>query len=574
MSMELIILAGLAAYANSFRGVFIFDDYIGIIENTRIRQFWPLWPWLVGTTRPLTELSFAMNYMLGGLDVRGYHVVNLTIHILAALALFGVARRTFLSDRLRDRHGRSAQGLALAIALIWLVHPLQVQSVTYLYQRAESLMGLCYLMTLYCVIRGAILPRSSTGNAVVSTGTQRGWYLASVIWCALGMASKQVMVTAPVVVWLYDRVFLSGSWRGALRQRRGLYLGLASTWAWLALLHITAADLTKRAQFELGVISPLTYAVSQPGVILHYLRLSLWPNPLVLDYFWPPARTVGAILPPTLAVLGLVVATCWALRRWPPLGFLGTCFFLLLAPTSSVIPIADLAFEHRMYLPLAAVVSLLVLGGVATLEALLPSREHVRRGMAGGLIAVCVGLLGFGTVQRNADYQSEVAFWADTVAKRPENPRAHNGLAHALIYQGNFQEAVVHAARALQLYPRYVKAHNNLGVALAGLGRYREAEIHLEEAIRLQPEVVEARINLGNVLAQQGRLEEAAAQYMEVLRFRPDLADVHNNLGNVLAQQGRLEEAAAQYMEALRINPDLPEARSNLELALRQRHGT
>jgi len=571
--MGLIVFAGIAAYANSFVGSFVFDDRIGIIENMRIRQLWPPWPWLVGTTRPMTEFSFAMNYMLGGLDVRGYHLVNLTIHILAALALFGVARRTFLSDRLQARYGLSAQGLALAIALIWMVHPLQVQSVTYLYQRAESLMGLCYLMTLYCVIRGAISPRSSTGNAVVSTGTQRGWYLASVIWCALGMASKQVMVTAPVVVWLYDRVFLSGSWRGALRQRRGLYLGLASTWVWLALLHVNAADLTKRAQFELGVISPLAYAVSQPGVILHYLRLSLWPNPLVLDYFWPPARTVGVILPTTLAVLGLVAASCRALSRWPPLGFLGIGFFLLLAPTSSVIPIADLAFEHRMYLPLTSVVSLLVLGGVATLEALLPSREHLRRGVAGGLLAVCVGLLGFGTVQRNADYRSEAALWADTVAKRPDNPRAHNSLAHALIDQGNFQAAVVSAAKALQFYPHYAKAYNNLGLALAGLGRYEEAEVHLGEAIRLQPQLMEARNNLGNVLAQQGKLEQAAVQYVEALRLRPDSADAHNNLGNVLAQQGKPEEAATHYLEALRINPDFLEARHNLELALRRRHG-
>ena len=157
----------------------------------------------------------------------GYHVVNLAIHILGALVLYGVVRRTLLCASLRQRYGDEARWLALAVALIWVVHPLQTESVTYLIQRTESLMGLFFLLTLYCVIRGS----TSSGR--------RGWYAAAVVCCALGMGSKEVMVVAPLTVLLYDRAFLSGSFREALRARAALYAGLFG--CWLVLVGLVAS---------------------------------------------------------------------------------------------------------------------------------------------------------------------------------------------------------------------------------------------------------------------------------------------------------------------------------------------
>ena len=230
-----IICVGLYAYHNSLRGPFVFDDVPAIRDNPTIHQLWPPWQALSPpqadnpvTARPVVNLSLAVNYALGGLNVWGYHVVNLAIHILGALVLYGVVRRTLLCASLRERYGDEARWLALAVALIWVVHPLQTESVTYLIQRTESLMGLFFLLTLYCVIRGS----TSSGR--------RGWYAAAIVCCALGMGSKEVMVVAPLTVLLYDRAFLSGSFREALRARAALYAGLCG--CWLVLVGLVASS--------------------------------------------------------------------------------------------------------------------------------------------------------------------------------------------------------------------------------------------------------------------------------------------------------------------------------------------
>ena len=198
----LVVVAGLAAYHNSFTGAFVFDDLPSITENITIRHLWPLTGPLTpphggGLTvegRPLINLSLALNYAVGGLNVWGYHAFNLAVHILAALVLYGIVRRTLLTERLRGRFGNAAAGLALAVALIWVVHPLQTEAVTYIVQRAESLMGLCYLLTLYCFMRGAV------------PGATKLWQVGAVAACAMGMASKEVMISAPIIALLYDRV--------------------------------------------------------------------------------------------------------------------------------------------------------------------------------------------------------------------------------------------------------------------------------------------------------------------------------------------------------------------------------
>lgn len=562
LSMCLVIAAGLWAYHNSFMGPFIFDDEIAIVENPYLRHLWPPWRLLASTVRPLTDVSFAINYALGGLDVFGYHVVNLTIHIAAALVLFGIVRRTLLSARLRNRYGQVAQGLALAVALVWLVHPLHTQVVTYIAQRAESLMGLCYLLTLYSIIRAATSPHPS------------GWYVAAVTWCAVGMGSKPVMVTAPLVVLLYDRIFVSGSFNEAIHKRRGLYGGLAASWGFLALAVFvlgTPQLIEPTAGFLVKGLTPLEYAQTQPGVLLHYLRLAVWPHPLVLDYVWPVARTMHAIVPQTLVVGGLLLATLWALRVRPELGFWGAWFFLILAPSSSLIPIADRMVEHRMYLPLVAVVVLLVLGTQASLRRLLGGQERLRRGLSGLLVLGVVTTLGTLTIQRNQDYRTAVTIWQDTVAKRPHNPRAHVNLGNALVKQGAFDEAMISYTNALRMKRDYEEAHLNLGIALSRQGKFKEAIAYYVEAIRLRPHYAEAHNGLGHALLMEGELAEAIAHFSEAIRLKPEYAEAHSNLGVALAREGKPLEAIAHYAKAVWLKPDSAEAHYNLGVALDER---
>lgn len=260
-----LILAGLLAFAPSFSGVFLLDDTYHIVDNLVIRKLWPLRD-LVRMGRPLVYLSLAVNYALGGLNVWGYHALNLGIHILSALTLFGLARRTLLTAPWHKRYGHAATGLGLAIALLWLVHPLQTQSVTYMIQRSESMTGLFYLLTFYCVLR-------STDSI-----HRRTWEFGAVISCIAGMATKEVMVTAPLAVLLYDRVFLVRSWKEVFHKRLGLYVSLAATWAVLAIAFLSSqmpAYIPMSAGFAMNGFTALDYALTQPGVILHYLRLAV-----------------------------------------------------------------------------------------------------------------------------------------------------------------------------------------------------------------------------------------------------------------------------------------------------------
>src|SRR5262245_7463604 len=246
----LLVGGGLAAFSDSFKGAFLLDDLFRIVRNEEIRKLWPPWTLVVHSGRPLVQLTLAVNYALGGLDVWGYHAFNLTVHLFAGLLLFGIVRRMLESDELRARYSGAAPWLAGAIAILWTVHPLQTESVTYIIQRGESMMGLFFLLTLYCTIRGASSPHP------------RGWYLAAIVACALGMGSKEVMVTAPLVVLLYDRMFLSPSFKDLFQRRWRLYAGLAATWL------VAAASLANSREEEQVILvaglTPWSYALTQP----------------------------------------------------------------------------------------------------------------------------------------------------------------------------------------------------------------------------------------------------------------------------------------------------------------------
>ncbi|MCH8966642.1 MAG: tetratricopeptide repeat protein [Planctomycetes bacterium] len=562
----LLIAAGIAAYFNSFSGAFLFDDHRHILDNARIRQVWPPWEAMSGR-RPVLDLTFALNHAVGRFEVWGYHAVNLAIHITAALTLFGLIRRTLLGKRFRDRIGSAAPWLALATALIWLVHPLQTQSVTYIVQRGEALMGMFYLLTLYCVVR-----RGSSSHS-------RWWTVAAVIACALGMGSKAVMVTAPVMVLLYDRLFLTKSWGDLIRRRWVLHLGIAATWAVPALSGVLTGVLQAAEArgatvgFAFKGFTPLDYAMTQFGVIVEYLRLSVWPHPLCLDYGWPIARTAAQIVPYAVLVAALVGGTVWALIRRSWLGFAGAWFFLILSPTSSLIPIRDPLFEHRMYLPLAAVVLVVVVVAHVFLTLLLrrlalsASRQ---RWVTAVLVVSVSGLLGYGTARRNLDYRSELVMWQDVVAKRPDHPRALNALGSTLDGLGRSDEAIPYFLQAVALLPNYPDAYYNLGTAWLNLNKIDDALGAFEEALRLNPSHVLARLNLAGALGNSGRLDQAANECRKALKIAPDDYRVHFTLGNVLSKQRRRAEAVEAYRDAIAVNPGFALAHYHLGQSLRR----
>jgi tetratricopeptide (TPR) repeat protein/uncharacterized membrane protein len=382
------------------------------------------------------------------------------------------------------------------------------------------------------------------------------------------MASKEVMVSAPLMVLLYDRTFLSGTFAQAWRQRWRLYVGLAATWIPLGYLVASTSNRSGSAGFGSNVTWQ-AYGFTQLRAIALYLKLSIWPDPLVFDYGTGLAHSFSEVASSAFIVAVLLVGTLVALRRWPALGFVGGWFLVILAPTTSVMPVVTQTMaEHRMYLPLAGVVALVVVGAFVLGKRLFSQRQGVVVACfsAGAVVLVFAHL----TLQRNQTYHSGLAMWTDTVAKCPNNSRAQNNLGEALLDVGKVSEAIGRYEQALQIQPDYAEAHNNLGNALVKEGRLRDAIGHYEQALRIAPDLAEAHYNLGIALERAGRFQDALKHYEQAVRIKPDYADAHNNLGITLARLGRLPEAMGHFEQALRLKPDSAEMHSNLGGVLRR----
>jgi len=546
----IIVLAGLAAYSNSLRGPFVLDDFASIANNDSIRHGWfaALHPPANGETvmgRPLVNLTFAVNFGFGGLSVEGYHVVNLAIHLLAGLVLFGLVRRTLELPGLREKFGARAVPIALAAALLWTLHPLQTGAVTYLVQRAESLMGLFFLLTFYGFVRAMAAARATA------------WLALSVGACLLGVFCKEVIVTAPVLVLLFDRALVAGSFAAAIRARRNYYAALAATWLPLAWLVISAGTRGGSAGFGAGA-SAWRYALTQSRAIIDYLLLAAWPHPLVFDYGSGLATGIGEVAPYILLLFLLLAGVAWLLWKQPRLGFLAAWFFLILAPTSSIVPVATSAVaEYRLYLPLAALAVCAALG----------LNMHPGRRAFPFALALLATLLGGLTSARNRDYASAFTLWGDTAVKRPDSARAQVNFGGALLARGQYRESIEEFRRALQLQPDYPEAENNLGEALARLDDVDEAALHFAKAatgLRFPREKALAYFNLGNALGQSGRFDEALAAYTRSVQLQPDYAPAHNLRGYVFAKLGQFDQAITEYQSALQLQPVFPPCAANL----------
>lgn len=554
-----------AAYANTFRAPFVLDDGAAITNNPSIKPGASLLQLLRAdnTTvagRPLLNLSFAANWAWSGAAPWSYHCVNLAIHLAAGLVLFGLLRRALATPRLAARFGADATALAAAISAVWLLHPLQTGAVTYVTERAESLMGLFYLLTLYGFVRAC----AGNGGVPAALAGERRWYAVSALACLFGMATKEVMATAPLLVLGLDRSLFSGSFAGALRARSRYYACLAATWILLAFLVVDSRLFSRGAGTHTG-IGPLQYAATESKVVVKYATLAFWPHPLVFDY--GPEYYLSRISqawPYALAIAAALGVTVWAWRRSKPAGFLLAAFFVLLSPTSTFIPLGlDPMSENRMYLPLAAVVTLVGTG----LHAWLGRR-------AVGLLLLIALACGIATFERNQTYRTDLGLWQDTLAKVPDNSRGwiHLGTAWSRLPHGR-EQALASYAAALRIKPNSIEALIDLAdLEAKAPDGLREAEAHFRAALRQDPNSYDARIGLADVLARMGRYDESIPEYAAALRLNPGSAVAHNNYAIALGHlPDRTEQALAEFAASLRCDPDYAEAynnRANLWLRL------
>ena len=557
-----------ALYGRAVHAPFVFDDHSSVLTNPSIRELWPLWGGATGSTplsppirsvtagRPLVNFTFALNYAIGALDPVGYHLFNIIVHILAATLLWAIVRRTLRLEYFQGRFDRVAEPLAFLVALVWALHPLQIDAVQYVTQRTELMMGLFYLATMYASIRyfTATVPRQRTAWCALATAA-----------CLLGMACKEVMVSAPVMVLLFERTFIARSFRNALQGSWRLYLGLAFGWLLLLALNYGGprSDTAGFHHFVEHFELPLhAWWLTQARALELYLKLTFWPWPLVIHYEFllVPLR---AALFSLLIVAVLAINT--ALRLWQrtATGYLGAWVFIILSPTLIVPILTEVAAERRMYLPLAAIVVLVIVGGYALLQtAALQLKSENRAKLVGssalaittGLALLVAGVFAIVGARRLTVFESALTLWQDTVFHQPTSFTALTNLGRTLILEGREQEATQYFERALKSNPAMVQRF--WGEHLIYAGQPQKAIEHIEEAIRLKPEEApELRFQLGDGLIQAGQLQEGIKQYEEVVRLEPDSAYYQRNLGAALFNAGRPQEAIKHLKRALALEP-------------------
>jgi len=600
----LLAAAIFAVYSNILNAPFVLDDRMYIVENGEIRGLSGLWP--PAGTRYVAYLTFALNYSMGGLDPFGYHLVNIVIHIFNSILVYSLVALTFRTPLLKGTAAARPNLPFFAGALsafIFAMHPVQTEAVTYVSQRFASLAALFYLLSLALFVKWRIGKSGSKGGYA--------FYALSLVSAMLAMKTKEISFTLPFVILLYDLAFFKvGPKERALALLPFILTLLIIP---LAVLFPNAAasgidEKIRRAQLdELLNFSRYEYLITQFRVVTTYIRLALLPTGQNLIYDYRVSRSFfePAVIASFIFLLSIFVSAAYVFFRsrksHSACGMLAGAgvlwFFIALSIESSIIPIRDVIFEHRLYLPLAG--AAISISGI-----FLSVIDFSQRRMSFGskafasMALVIVAALGAAAYARNMLWKEPVKLYEDIAAKSPERASVHFDLGKLYRDSGRGDDAVREYKLAIALDPGYaaphtnlgnlyldnglselameeyraalrikpddVNAHYNLGRAFSALSMNNEALNEFWQVLRLDPGHVEAHNHIGNIYLKAGKLDMAGREYMAALRLRPDYVLGHNNLGNVHYLAGRLDKAEGEYRKAIELDPRSGEARHNL----------
>jgi Flp pilus assembly protein TadD len=624
-ALVLILLIGFLAYSNIYQAPFAFDGVLHIEDKAKIRDLSNfLSPRVIFSHRPLVEFTFALNYKFGKLNVFGYHLVNVLIHIINGIIVYFLALNIFKllinppaqqlghsrSPKLKVSRRPEAQAglklgahdiesttsevmpttfqsaiinhqsaiywMSLFTALIFVAHPVQTQAVTYTAQRYASMAAMFYLLSILFYIKARLLAEGSKlkaqglGSSSLSAFSfQLSAYFAASLLCSiLAFLSKENTASILGVVLLVEYILFDRTWQGWKRK----ILWFAPTFVLMGVFILYVSGFFKGGVQFGSLLEDVSEIMRDPGtevgrwvylctqfnVLVIYVRLLFLPVGQNLDYIYPfKAGFFDGYTPLSclflIAIIGIAI---WSIKKRPVITFGILWFFITLSVESSIIPIKDALFEHRLYLPMFGF-ALIVADMVFSL---LPVKR-LWRFVVSVLIVISLGSI---TYMRNRTYQTRITLWSDVISKAPENFRAYYNLGNAMRDHGRLEEAIINYTKALGIKPDFIKAHDNLGVALTESGRLDEAIRNFSEALRIRPRDPMIHSNLGLALMRQGNFQEAIHHFSEALRIRPNYAEAHNNLGIALAQHGNLKDAVEHFSKALRTEPHNAKIHSNL----------
>ena len=593
LSLALLVIL---IYANTLGSPFVFDSRNNIESNPHIRISKITLNDLAAAAfkspakqRPLSNISFALNYYLHGYNVVGFHVVNVLVHIATGFLLYFFVKSTFRTPALRSRYG-DYMWISFFTTAVWMVHPLQTQSVSYIVQRMNSLAAMFYILSIMLYARFRL------------SGQQKNkWWLFSgcILAGVLALASKQIAATLPVFIIAYEWYFFRDLKLKWLKKHIPLLTGclLLAVVIALALLGSNPLDGILKG-YQSRDFTLTQRLLTEPRVVIFYLSQLLWPHPSRLNLDHDFSLSNSLIDPVTtffsiFTIAALIVLAIVMSKKQRLLSFCIMWFFGNLVIESSILPL-EIIYEHRVYLPSMTFSLIAVLAVYRWVKpAWLPA----------ALLCAMVTVGAVWTYERNAVYSDRVTFWQDCADKSPGKARPHNNLGVALadqgyhdeamkkyykalqidpLYQdpvaniglslaqqGKMEESITQFLKALEINPKDHKTLNNLGASLIVVGRHKEAIQSLSVALTLDPYYAQAHNNLGVALQHQGRIEEAIDHFSTAVLLDPDYTRAYNNLGIILANQGRYEEAIEQFSAALKVNPKFKSARLNLEKSLK-----
>jgi len=574
-----MILLGALSYANTLEAPFVFDDAHNILGNTNIRVSELNTRSLIKAgfggplkTRPLAYISFALNYYFNGFAVQGYHAVNITIHLMTGVFLYLFIKILLKRVQAQEFFYKNDRTIAFLSATIWLVHPVQTQSVTYIVQRMNSMAAMFYIMSLFFYVQardlkadGRALSTSASDKTIANLNNKSHvgvrirpilLFVLSALAGGMALCSKEIAVTLPVMIFIVEWFFYQGLSRKWVIRQGMVWLGV--------LIFIVIAGSffidSPRFSYQNYNFSLTQRLMTEFRVVATYIGLLLFPNPgrLNLDYdysisqslFDPPATIFSLILIVILLYTAIAIA-----KRQRLISFSILWFVINLVIESSVIPL-DIIFEHRLYLPSMTVWLIIILAVFKT---------STDKKLLSVLFFAVILLFASWTYERNTVWSDRETLWRDAVSKAPGNSHAHTSLGRALQAKGRVEGALSEFSRAINIDPRNEEAHYRMGQIHLQKGRYSSALEHLKKAAQLDPVFPETHLLLGNTYFRMNDNRLAVQHYSEALKRKASYVDALANRGAALVRLGHFQEAIVDFKKALTINPNHQTAKINLK---------
>ncbi len=551
-------------YSNTFNAPWHFDDEPNVVTNYPLHIKSLSWKEIKKTVqyegklyRPVACLSFSLNYYFGKLNVFGYHLVNIVIHVITAIFLYLFTYATLNLLCLRHRYGPKAHSIAMLASVLWATHPVQTQAITYIVQRMASMASMFYIMSLYFYV---IYKTNRTG--------ERWFFLLICMFTGLlAFGSKENTAMLPVTIILYEVVFFQELNFGQIKKRLIIYaFAISIPFLLVAIYRGPSFFLNLSAGYEIRNFTPIERLLTELRVVIYYISLLIYPGLSRLNVDHDFSVSHSLLNPPTtlfsmFLIFGLITFAMYIARKRPLISFCIIWYFLNLLIESTILGL-ELVFEHRLYLPSMTLFILLSIF-FQWLLTRLRYKKKIYYILTGGIVLFLI-FQGNGTYMRNAVWKDQLTLWADSVSKSPNKARTHNNLGKIYADRGEWKKAFVEFNEAVQIDGNYRDARVNLGLAFYNLGFDEKALEEYEKVLKVSPNFYKIYSNIAMVYMKKGDFKKAIELLEQAVRLNPHFIEAANNLGYAYIRVGSYHQAIGEFKRIIEIDPMYALAYHNL----------